>query len=325
MLERRCRHGRRHDDAPHKTVKAAFPGRQSVKIGTCPGLPGGGNPRAACAGSHEAIMTAENDPPTAGAGSPKFAMRRLCPLAVVLAVSGAVIATGWHRELSFETLARHHDALCEFIAMHEAAAVGAYFVLYVAVVALSIPVGVFLTLVGGVLFGGVVGGAAAVVGATGGAILIFLIAKSAVGEHLVRRAGPLAGKLARGFLADAFSYLLFLRLVPVFPFWLVNLVPALCGVRLATFVAATVVGIIPATFAIAFVGAGLDSVIVAQQAAYRACLSAGRTDCRLEFHMHAALTPQLLTALVALGLLALVPVAVKRIRTRNQKSVISNQ
>jgi uncharacterized membrane protein YdjX (TVP38/TMEM64 family) len=115
---------------------------------------------------------------------------------------------------------------------------------------------------------------------------------------------------------------LFLRLVPLFPFWLVNLVPALCGVRLATFVTATVVGIIPATFAFAFVGAGLDSVIVAQQAAYRACLAAGRTDCRLEFHMHAALTPELLTALVALGLLALIPVAVKRIR--HQKSEAGN-
>jgi uncharacterized membrane protein YdjX (TVP38/TMEM64 family) len=263
-------------------------------------------------------MTAENDPPTVGAGSPKVAMRRLCPLIVVLVVSGVVVAMGWHRQLSFETLVRHHDALREFIALHEPAAVGAYVVLYVAVIALSVPVGLFLTLVGGMLFGAVLGGAAAVVGASGGAILIFLIAKSAVGEHLMRRAGPLAGKLARGFRADAFSYLLFLRLVPVFPFWLINLVPALCGVRLATFVAATVVGIIPATFAIAFVGAGLDGVIVAQQAAYRSCLSAGRIDCRLEFHMHAALTPQLLTALVALGLLALIPVAVKQIRTRNR-------
>jgi uncharacterized membrane protein YdjX (TVP38/TMEM64 family) len=156
------------------------------------------------------------------------------------------------------------------------------------------------------------------VGATIGAIFIFLIAKSAVGEHLVRRAGPLAGKLAQGFRADAFSYLLFLRLVPVFPFWLINLVPALCGVRLATFAAATAVGIIPATFAIAFVGAGLDSVIAAQQAAYRSCLAAGRSDCRLEFHMHAALTPELLTALAALGLLALIPVAVKRLRARSR-------
>jgi uncharacterized membrane protein YdjX (TVP38/TMEM64 family) len=135
----------------------------------------------------------------------------------------------------------------------------------------------------------------------------------------------LAGKLAQGFRADAFSYLLFLRLVPVFPFWLINLVPALCGVRLATFVAATALGIIPGTFAIAFVGAGLDSVIVAQEAAYRFCLAGGRSDCRLQFHMNAVLTPQFLTALAALGVLALVPVAVKHLRARKQKSAISNR
>jgi uncharacterized membrane protein YdjX (TVP38/TMEM64 family) len=263
-------------------------------------------------------MTSENDPPTVGAGSLKFSARRLCPLVVVVVVSGAVIAMGWHRQLSFETLVRHHEALREFIAMHELAAVGAYVALYVAVIALSVPVGFFLTLVGGILFGAVLGGAAAMVGATTGAILIFLIAKSAVGEHLMRRAGHLAGKLAQGFRADAFSYLLFLRLVPVFPFWLINLVPALCGVRLATFVAATALGIIPATFAIAFVGAGLDSVIAAQQAAYRSCLAAGRGDCRLEFHMNAALTPELLTALAALGIFALIPVAVKRLRARSR-------
>jgi uncharacterized membrane protein YdjX (TVP38/TMEM64 family) len=191
-------------------------------------------------------MTTENDPPTVGVGTPKPAIRRLGPLIVVLLVSVGVIAMGWHRQLSFETLVRHHDALRELIAMHEPAAVCAYVVLYAAVIALSIPVGIFLTLVGGILFGAVLGGAAAVIGATVGAISIFLIAKSAVGEHLMRRAGPLAGKLARGFRADAFSYLLFLRLVPVFPFWLINLVPALCSVRLATFVAATVLGIIPA-------------------------------------------------------------------------------
>jgi uncharacterized membrane protein YdjX (TVP38/TMEM64 family) len=107
---------------------------------------------------------------------------------------------------------------------------------------------------------------------------------------------------------------LFLRLVPVFPFWLVNLVPALAGVRLAPFAAATVIGIMPATFAFAFVGSGLDSAIVAQKAAYESCLAAGHAGCRLAFHAGDAFTPQLITALVALGVLALAPVAVKRIK-----------
>ncbi len=213
-------------------------------------------------------MTAGNDPSSASK-SGRFPLRRLVPLIVIVAASVAVFAMGWHRQLSFETLARHHDALRDFITTHELSALAAYVALYIAAVALSIPVGAFLTVTGGILFGVVLGGAAAAVSATIGAICIFLIAKSAVGEYLVRRAGPLAERLAEGFRADAFSYLLFLRLVPVFPFWMVNLVPALTGVRLGTFAAATALGVIPATFVFAFVGAGLDSVIAAQQAAYR--------------------------------------------------------
>jgi len=263
-------------------------------------------------------MSAGNDPsPTrARAGSSKFPLRRLVPLIVIAVASAVVIAMGWHRQLSFETLARHDDALRDFIATHEMSALAAYMALYIAAVALSIPVGVFLTVTGGVLFGALLGGVAAVVSATIGSICIFLIAKSAIGEYLVRRAGPVAERLAEGFRADAFSYLLFLRLVPIFPFWMVNLVPALAGVRLATFAAATALGVIPATFVFAFVGAGLDSVIAAQQAAYRSCLAAARSDCRLEFHVNAALTPELIGALTALGVLALVPVLVKRLRAR---------
>jgi len=263
-------------------------------------------------------MSAGNDPsPTrAHAGSSKFPLCRLVPLIVIAVASAVVIAMGWHRQLSFETLARHDDALRDFIATHEMPALAAYMALYIAAVALSIPVGVFLTVTGGVLFGALLGGVAAVVSATIGAICIFLIARSAIGEYLVRRAGPVAERLAVGFRADAFSYLLFLRLVPIFPFWMVNLVPALAGVRLATFAAATALGVIPATFVFAFVGAGLDSVIAAQQAAYRSCLAAARSDCRLEFHVNAALTPELIGALTALGVLALVPVLVKRLRAR---------
>lgn len=263
-------------------------------------------------------MTANNDPSSAAAGGvrSKFSLRRLVPLILVVVAAGVVMAMGWHRQLSFETLVRHYDALRAFIATHEVSAVAAYVALYIVAVALSFPVGFYLTVTGGILFGAVLGGAAATVSATIGAICIFLIAKSAIGEYFVRRAGPLAQKLAQGFRDDAFSYLLFLRLVPIFPFWIINLVPALLGVRLPIFAAATALGVIPATFAFAFVGAGLNSVIAAQQAAYRSCLAAGRSDCRLEFHIDAALTPELLGALAVLGVLALIPVVVKRLRAR---------
>jgi len=243
-------------------------------------------------------------------------VRRWLPLAAIAALSVGAIAFGWNRNVSFETLVRHHGAVHAFIQDKWIAAVAIYVAIYVVAVALSVPGGLVMTLSGGFLFGGLVGGAAAVVGATAGATIIFAIARSAFGEHLARRAGPAAERLAEGFRADAFHYLLFLRLVPVFPFFLVNLVPALVGVRLPTFVAATGIGIIPAAFSLAFLGASLDSVIRAQGAVYNACLAAGRGDCKLDFNIKAAVTPELLGALAALGVLALIPVAVKRIRAR---------
>ncbi|MBX9775266.1 MAG: VTT domain-containing protein [Xanthobacteraceae bacterium] len=246
----------------------------------------------------------------------RSALRRWLPLAIIVVLSVTALAIGWNRKISFETLVRHNDAVHGFILAHRLASIGIYIVIYMVGVALSLPVGLVLTMSGGFLLGGLAGGAAAVVGATIGAAILFMIAKSAFGEHLTRRAGPAAERLAEGFRADAFHYLLFLRLVPVFPFFVINLVAAIVGVRLSTFLAATAVGIIPATFTFAFLGAGLDSVIRAQGAVYNACLASGRADCKLDFDIKAAVTPEMLGALAALGVLALIPVAVKRIRAR---------
>jgi uncharacterized membrane protein YdjX (TVP38/TMEM64 family) len=266
----------------------------------------------------------DQDKPAAAASTPaRLSIRRMWPLLLIVAIAAIVIASGTHRHLSFETLARHHGKIRDFIDAHLAAAVLAYAGLYISVVSLSIPGGLFLTLAGGMLFGGLLAGAVTVVSATIGATMIFLIARSALGEHLARRAGPMVDRVARGFVADAFNYLLFLRLVPVFPFWLVNIVPALAGVRLGTFVAATFFGIIPGTFAYAFVGSGLESVIAAQTADYHACLAAVRTDCRFDFHVKSVITPELIAALALLGIVALIPVVVKRIRGRARSAGVS--
>jgi uncharacterized membrane protein YdjX (TVP38/TMEM64 family) len=246
------------------------------------------------------------------------AIRRFIPLIAILLLTGVVIAMGWHRQLSLETLERHHAAIHAFIDQNQPAAIAIYIALYTAVVGLSIPGAVFLTLAGGMLFGVAVGGVAAALGATVGAICIFLIAKSAFGEHLIRRAGPRAAKLAEGFRADAFNYLLFLRLVPVFPFWLVNLVPAFAGVQLKAFAAATAIGILPATFVFAFLGASLENVIAAELAEFQACLAAGRAGCQLDFDPQSGATLELLTALALLGILALVPVMAKRMRAHSR-------
>ncbi|HXW26476.1 MAG TPA: TVP38/TMEM64 family protein [Xanthobacteraceae bacterium] len=246
----------------------------------------------------------------------QWRLRRLAPVAALVLVMALVFAMGWHRFVSLDTLVRHRAAIDAFIAARFGLAIAAFVGVYVAVVALSIPGAAVLTVAGGVLFGWFVGGLAAIVGATVGATLVFLIARSACAEFILRRAGPLVAKAAQGFCADAFNYLLFLRLVPVFPFWLVNLAPALVGVGLGTFVLATALGIIPGTFAYSLVGAGLDSVIAAQEAAYRACLAAGHADCRLDFSLSAVATPQLLAGFAALGVVALIPVAVRKWRAR---------
>ncbi|MBX6426789.1 MAG: TVP38/TMEM64 family protein [Variibacter sp.] len=239
---------------------------------------------------------------------------RAVPLVLLAAGLVTALATGWHRALSLESLVARRAELDAFVNAHFAAALLAYVGLYIAAVALSVPGAVWLTIAGGVLFGWLVGGLAAALGATVGATVIFVVVRHALHDFVQRRLGPRLAAIVRGFQADAFSYLLFLRLVPVFPFFLVNVAPALAGVRLLTFVAATAIGILPATLAFAVFGAGLDSVLSGQQAAFQACLAAGRDDCRLQFEIAAALTPQLFAALCALGLAALVPVFLKRRR-----------
>jgi uncharacterized membrane protein YdjX (TVP38/TMEM64 family) len=253
-------------------------------------------------------------------GPARGRVRRFLPIVLIVLAMVAVFASGAHRHVSLETLVRHRMAIDAFIESHTLVAVALFIAMYIVVVALSIPGALILSISGGILFGALAGGGANLIGATVGATIIFLVARSACGENLVRRAGPLACKIADGFRADAFSYLLFLRLVPAFPFFLVNLAPALVGVKLSTFVAATVIGVVPATFAFAFFGSGLDSVIATQEAAYRACLASGRSECALHFDIGMIVTPRLLAALAALGVIALIPVVVKRVRARSAGS-----
>ncbi|MGB7457647.1 MAG: VTT domain-containing protein [Pseudolabrys sp.] len=237
-------------------------------------------------------------------------------VAIVVLAGAAYIAGGGG--VSLESLVRHRAAIDDFVASHRMLAIFVYVGIYITVVAVSLPGAALLTITGGFLFGIAVGASAAVISATVGATLIFLVARTALGEPLLRRAGPRATQLARGFREDAFSYLLFLRLVPAFPFFLVNLVPAFARVRLGPFVAATAIGIIPGAIVFALAGAGLDSMIAAQKNSYDQCIAAKGADCRLVFEPAVVLTPQLIAALVALGLLALMPVAVKFWRTRSR-------
>lgn len=222
----------------------------------------------------------------------------------------AAYLAGLHRYLSLETVIRERRELQMYVDENFALAVVLYAGAYVAVVALSFPGASILTVAGGFMFGWVPAGLVTVVAATAGATIIFAVARSSLGAALRERAGPFAQRLAAGFRADAWSYLLFLRLAFVFPFWLVNIAPALFHVPFRTFVGATAIGIVPGTFAYAFLGTGLDSLIAAQEAANPGCAEAG--TCKIA--LGSLLTPTMIGAILALAVLALLPPLVKRLR-----------
>jgi uncharacterized membrane protein YdjX (TVP38/TMEM64 family) len=145
------------------------------------------------------------------------------------------------------------------------------------------------------------GGSLAVIGATIGATLLFLAARTALGDFLRAKAGPSLAAFEAGFRENALSYLLVLRLVPAFPFFLVNLAPAFLGVPLGTYVVGTLLGILPATFVFASIGAGLGAVF----------------DRGEQPDLALVASPAVMLPMLGLAALALIPVAVRQWRKRS--------
>lgn len=187
-------------------------------------------------------------------------IKRLLPLAVLVTAVIGVFASGLHNYLTFDSLREHREALLTLVDQYTVLAPLVFIAIYALATAMSLPGGLILTIAGGFLFGTWLGGFYVIIGATLGATIIFLIAKTALGDTLKRKAGPWVTKMEAGFKENEFSYMLILRLVPLFPFWLVNLVPAFLGVSLSTYVIATFIGIIPGSFAYASAGSGLGAV-----------------------------------------------------------------
>ncbi|MBO6559853.1 MAG: TVP38/TMEM64 family protein [Nisaea sp.] len=227
-------------------------------------------------------------------------MSRLVPVLCLVLATALFFALGLDRYVSLELLRDNRELLTGFVSDHYLLAALAFIALYAVVTGLSVPGAAVLTLSGGFLFGTVGGTAYAVVGATLGATAIFLAARTAFADALRARAGRAIGMMREGFRRDAFNYLLFLRLVPAFPFFLVNLVPAFLGVSTRTYILATVIGIIPGGFVFASVGAGLGSIF----------------DQEGEIGLADVMTPEIILAMVGLGVLALVPVIAKRLLGR---------
>lgn len=227
---------------------------------------------------------------------------RYLPIAGLVLGLVAFFALDLHRYLSFDVLKANRETLLGFVERYLVLALLLYGTGYAIAVAFSFPGASILTLAGGFLFGLTAGTLATVIGATIGAIAVFLAARLAFGELLRKKAGKALRKMEAGFQENAFHYLLVLRLVPVFPFWLVNLAPAFLDVPLRTYVTATFLGILPGTVVYVSIGNGLGAIF-----------DRGETpDLGVIFE------PAILLPITGLAVLALVPIAYKKIRARRQ-------
>lgn len=228
---------------------------------------------------------------------------RWIPLLILIIFLGLSYYFNLHHYLSFEQIKEHRLFLLDFVKERPILAPLIFLIVYVTATALSVPGDVFLTILAGFLFPQPYCTILVIIGATLGAIALFLIARTAFGDFLKEKAGPFLKKMQAGFQENEVSYLLFLRFVPFFPFWLVNLAPAFFGVSLFTFAWTTFVGIIPGSFVFTQIGTGLGSILDSQE----------------PFSLSSALTTEVRIALIALGLFALIPIAFKNFKKNRSR------
>ena len=221
--------------------------------------------------------------------------RRSVALLAVASILGAALASlalGLDPRLALELLREHHNWLLGFVAGAPVLASMLFMVIYAAAVAISVPGVAILTVIGGYLFGWFHGTALVLIAATIGASAVFLLTRSAVADRLRVRAGPAVQRFADGFRRNALSYGFVLNLMPIFPYALIIVVPAACGVPLTTFMAGMFLGLVPGTFLFAGLGVGLDHV-----------LASG-----VPLRLTSFLTPEIVASLSGLAALALLPV-----------------
>jgi uncharacterized membrane protein YdjX (TVP38/TMEM64 family) len=214
-------------------------------------------------------------------------------LAVFVAVVIAFFALGGQDYLTLDAVKANRNRLLDFTRAHFVAALAIAFVVYAGTVAFSLPGGLVLSLTMGFIFGRWVGTVLVVVAATVGATVVFLAARYLFADAARRRMGTLGAKISAGFTENAFNYLLFLRLVPLFPFFLVNLAPAFTRINARTYILGTLIGIIPGAFVYVNLGQTL-----------------GQIDS-----LSGLVSTETLGAFVLLGAMALLPVLVKRFRS----------
>ncbi|WP_082476596.1 TVP38/TMEM64 family protein [Methylobacterium sp. Leaf99] len=247
--------------------------------------------------------------------SPRPAWRRILrwlPIAVLVTASLAILASGVAQLLDLDRLLASRAWLSAAVAENPARTMAVTALAYVGAVVVSVPASLFLTMLCGFLFGIVPGALIAVTSASTGAAIVFSIGRGPASDLLRRRAGPRLAGLAAGFRQDAFGYVAFLRLLPIFPFWLTNLAPAAFGVPLRTFLLATIVGLSPGALVYATTGAAIEDVVATHEAARAACHAAGELECAQTLSLKSLITPKMIAGLAALAAFAMLSVVLRR-------------
>jgi len=227
-------------------------------------------------------------------------VKKLWPLALILVIMIVTYFLGLWDYLSFESLKENKLKLEQFLAKYPILAPTLYLLLYVITTMLSIPSGFILTLIGGFLWPQPWSTLLVVVGATIGASILFLAARHALHDFFASKTGPFLEKMRHGFQEGQISYMLFLRLVPLFPFWIVNLAPAFFDVRFFHYVWTTLVGVLPGTFVLAQAGRGLSAILESDEG----------------FTVGAFFNFQMKIALVGLAVISLIPIIIKKFRKK---------
>ena len=229
-----------------------------------------------------------------------FSAGRVVPLVLLAVGLAAFFVFDLNQYVSLDALKTHRETLQSWVVNYGVLTAAIFMLVYALAVAFSVPGAVFITIAGGFMFGPYLGTVYVVVGATIGAVGVFLAAKYALGDVLRARAGPAIKRMEAGFRENEMSYLLILRLVPLFPFWLVNLVPAFLGVSLRTYTIGTLLGIIPGAFVYALVGVGAGAVL----------------DAGGDLNLGIIFEPRFLAPIIGLAVLACIPIVYKKIRGR---------
>lgn len=227
--------------------------------------------------------------------------KKLMPLMVILFISLIALHFDLHKFLSFETLKTHNEELQILISQKFYICVLAYSIAYILVAALSIPAATFMTVTSGFLFGQMVGTTIVVLSATIGATFLFLSARYA-SSNLLDNKENFVTKMQKGFQESALSYLLTLRLVPLFPFVIVNLAAAFFQIPAKTFIIGTLIGIIPGSFVYSSIGVALQTVVGTEK-----------------LSPNLILDPQILLAFIGLGILSLLPILYKKLKAKSPK------